>query len=108
MSPDWVEAELTRSPPIAQAALFGESRPWNVAVIVPSGPQVAAREIQTAVDAVNSGLPDYARVLDWIRAEAPFTPANGLLTPNGRNRRAAVWSRYRGQVDACYCDSIAI
>jgi len=108
VSPDWVEAELTRSLPIAQAALFGESRPWNVAVIVPSGPHVAAREIQAAVDAVNSTLPDYARVLDWIRAEAPFTPENGLLTPNSRNRRAAVWSRYRGQVDACYCDSIAI
>ena len=108
VSPDWVEAELTRSPPIAQAALFGEARPWNVAVVVPSRADVAAREIQAAVDAVNSKLPDYARVHDWIRAEEPFTPANGLLTPNGRNRRAAVWSRYRGQVDACYCDSIAI
>ena len=34
VSPEWVERELQMSPYIAQAALFGEARPWNVAIIV--------------------------------------------------------------------------
>ncbi len=37
VSPEWVERELTLHPAIAQAAVFGEARPWNVAVIVPRG-----------------------------------------------------------------------
>jgi hypothetical protein len=47
-------------------------------------------------------------VHDWIRADEPFTAANGLLTPNGRTRRAGVWNRYRSRVDACYYDSLAV
>jgi long-subunit acyl-CoA synthetase (AMP-forming) len=107
VSPDWVEAELTRAPPIAQAALFGESRPWNVAVVV-AAPMTRAHEIQRAIDSVNRDLPDYARVRDWVRADEPFTTLNGQLTPNGRNRRAAIWNRYRARIDACYFDSIAV
>jgi len=37
VSPEWVESELTLHPAIAQAAVFGEARPWNVAVIVLRG-----------------------------------------------------------------------
>jgi long-chain acyl-CoA synthetase len=107
VSPDWVEAELTRAPPILQAVLFGESRPWNVALIV-APPTARSHEIQRAIDAVNRDLPDYARVRDWLRADEPFSASNGLLTPNGRNRRTALWNRYRARVDACYFDSIAV
>lgn len=107
VSPDWVEAELTRAAPIVQAAVFGESRPWNVAVVVPSRMDAGPRDIQRAVDAVNAELPDYARVHEWIRADEPFTTMNGLATSNGRNRRAAIWNRYGARIDACYCDTLA-
>src|SRR5690606_26803253 len=35
VSPEWVQAELTARAPIAQAWLYGESLPKNVAVLVP-------------------------------------------------------------------------
>ncbi|HEY5567802.1 MAG TPA: AMP-binding protein [Gammaproteobacteria bacterium] len=101
VSPDWVEAELKQSRQIGQAALFGEARPWNVAVVVPASGRHDPADIQAAVDAANTRLPDYARIHRWLTAE-PFTPANGLLTDNGRNRRAAIWRRYRERIDACY------
>ncbi|HLF12418.1 MAG TPA: AMP-binding protein [Gammaproteobacteria bacterium] len=107
VSPDWVETELTRQHPIAQAALFGEARPWNVAVLVPTTEAAGSDEIQAAVDEINTELPDYARVGEWIRADERFTAANGLLTANGRNRRAAIWGRYGCRIDARYCDSIS-
>ncbi|HEX9179958.1 MAG TPA: AMP-binding protein, partial [Burkholderiales bacterium] len=37
VAPEWVEGELALHPAIAQAAVFGEGRPWNIAVIVPRG-----------------------------------------------------------------------
>jgi long-subunit acyl-CoA synthetase (AMP-forming) len=101
VSPEWVEAELCEEAPIAQAAVFGEARPWNVAVIAPAANATHAM-IEAAVAGANKRLPDYARVADWVLAKEPFTPTNAELTPNGRNRRAAIWLRYRRQIDELY------
>jgi long-subunit acyl-CoA synthetase (AMP-forming) len=101
VSPDWVEAELAHGSAIAQAALFGEARPWNVAVIVPAQGAVTV-DVQRDVDVANAVLPDYAQIHQWIVAREPFTPANGLATPNGRKRRGAIWECYRHRIDACY------
>ena len=97
--PEWVEAELTQQPAIAQAWLHGEARASNVAVLVPRG---AARDadLQAAVDGVNASLPDYARVHQWLRAEAPFSAAAGLLTDNGRLRRTALLQHFAPALSA--------
>jgi long-subunit acyl-CoA synthetase (AMP-forming) len=98
VNPEWVEAELVQQLPIAQAWLHGEALPANVAVIVPRG---AANDVQlqAAIDRVNAGLPDYARVHRWLRAEQPFSEASGLATANGRLRRAALFQHYRRAID---------
>jgi long-subunit acyl-CoA synthetase (AMP-forming) len=101
VSPDWVEAELCEEAAIAQAAVFGEGRPWNVAVIVPTR-AAQPEQLRSAIEAANRRLPDYARVGDWVVATRPFTPGNGELTANGRTRRAAIWARYRLELDALY------
>jgi long-subunit acyl-CoA synthetase (AMP-forming) len=105
VSPEWVEAELCEEPAIAQAAVFGEARPWNVAVIV-AAPGAQPAQLRAAIDAANRRLPDYARVGDWLTAPRPFTPLSGELTLNGRNRRAAIELRYRRELDALYDRSL--
>lgn len=106
--PDWVEATLTGRGSVAQAALFGEARPWNVAVIVPASRAVSHERLEQEIAATNERLPAYAQIHRWLLADEPFTESNGLLTPNGRNRRGAIWNRYRAQVDACYDESLNI
>ena len=98
--PEWVESELVQQAPVAQAWLHGEARASNVAVLVPRGAAVPDAALQAAVDAVNAGLPDYARVHQWLRAESPFTAATGLATDNGRLRRSALLARYAEAIDA--------
>jgi long-subunit acyl-CoA synthetase (AMP-forming) len=105
VSPEWVESELCDEAPIAQAAVFGEARPWNVAVIVPS-PTATRDKLQAAVAAANCRLPDYARVESWLVAKEPFTPANRQLTTNGRNCRGAIAARYRCELDALYDETL--
>ncbi|MOA51728.1 hypothetical protein D3C78_1749090 [compost metagenome] len=85
--------------PIAQAWLYGEALAANVAVIVPRGGELADAELQVAIDRVNAGLPDYARVHHWLRAAQPFSEANGLATANGRLRRAALLQHYQNAID---------
>ena len=104
VNPEWVEAELVQQAAIAQAWLHGEALPANVAVLVPRGEASDAR-LQAAVDEVNAGLPDYARVHRWLRAEQPFGEANGLATSNGRLRRAALFAYYRRAIDCLMAES---
>lgn len=107
VAPEWVERELTLYPGIAQAAVFGEARPWNIAVIVPRGsqPEIAA-QIDLAIQEANLRLPDYARIRRWIPAQEAFTPANGQLTPNGRLRRDAIRTFYQTQIDRLYEENL--
>ncbi len=99
VNPEWVEAELVQQLPIAQAWLYGEALAANVAVIVPRSGELADGELQAAIDQVNAGLPDYARVHHWLRAAQPFSEANGLATANGRLRRAALLQHYQNAID---------
>lgn len=99
VNPEWVEAELVQQAPIAQAWLYGEALAENLAVLVPRSATLGDAQLQEAVDAVNAGLPDYARVHRWLRAAQPFGEANGLATANGRLRRAALVEHYRGAIE---------
>lgn len=99
VNPEWVEAELVQQSPIAQAWLHGEACPTNVAVLQLRSAEITDEAIAAAVARVNAGLPDYARVHHWLRAEGPFTAANGLATANGRLRRSALFQHYRAAIE---------
>lgn len=94
VNPDWVEAELTQRGAIAQAFVHGEAMEHNVALLWPVDPECSDDVLERSVAWANIELPDYARVHHWQRLSEPFTPANGLLTSNGRLRREAILARY--------------
>ena len=77
-----------------------EALAQNVAVLVPRHPELGDAELQAAVERVNAGLPDYARVHRWLRADAPFSVSNGLATANGRLRRNALFNHYQSAINA--------
>jgi acyl-CoA synthetase (AMP-forming)/AMP-acid ligase II len=104
VAPEWVERELMLEAAIAQAAVFGEARPYNVAVVVP-GSGATPSDIEAAFARTNRTLPDYARVSRWLPADAPFSPANGLLTGTGRIRRTALLERYGQAIELLYCEA---
>jgi long-subunit acyl-CoA synthetase (AMP-forming) len=93
VSPEWVERELLLELPVAQACVFGEAQPFNTAVIVPRE-TLSDDDVQAAISRANERLPDYAQVRRWIRAEQPFTIANGQWTGTGRPRRQHIQHDY--------------
>jgi long-subunit acyl-CoA synthetase (AMP-forming) len=107
VSPEWVESELLQHPAFAQAVIHGEARPFNVAIVWPRRADLDDDALRQALHEINRGLPDYARVRDVVRADAPFSFADGLSTSNGRPRRDAILARYRAAVDARYADASA-
>jgi long-chain acyl-CoA synthetase len=103
VSPEWVERELTHLPSIQQACVFGEARPWNVAIIT-AHPEADAAAVNASIAAVNAQLPDYARVSHWLSSQAAFSVNNGQLTPNGRLKRDAIWQTYQHDIQALYVE----
>jgi len=101
VSPEWVERELSIEAAIAQCCVFGEARPFNVAVIVASE-SASAESVQQAVDAANARLPDYARVSAWLMADEPFSVANALWTGTGRPRREHIFNAYADNINSHY------
>ena len=100
ISPEWVEAQLSTQPIIYQVAVLGDGEPHLSAVIV-ANPNMTATSsdpqsaIAQAVYVVNQTLPDYARIKQWHLAEQPFSMENGLLTNNGKLRRAHIFTAYQ-------------
>jgi len=58
--------------------------------------------IQQWIDRVNQGLPDYAQIRAWRRLDQPLVTLPGMLTSNGRPRRAAIASHFGEQIRALY------
>lgn len=105
VSPEWVEAELSQQAVIMQCCLFGEAMPTNAAVLVVAE-TVGNAQIEHAVQTVNKGLPDYARIGRWVRTKQPFSPHNGQLTANGRLKRDAIWHAYHASIEALYMENV--
>jgi long-chain acyl-CoA synthetase len=101
VAPEWVERELVTQAPIAQAAVFGEARPFNSAVLAVQH-SATPQAVEDALAEVNQRLPDYARVRAWLPASEPFSAGNGMLTPNGRLRRFNIFNTYAARIDALY------
>lgn len=101
VSPEWVESEISVESAIGQCCVFGEARPFNVAVIQPRD-GFGAEQVQQALENANARLPDYARIGRWLPARGLFTVANGLWTGTGRPRRQQIFAAYREEIDTLY------
>lgn len=102
ISPEWIEAELSLCPAIAQAMVVGDAQAYCSAIIVPASANVNPFTITGQIAQLNHSLPDYARIHKFIVAQAPFTSTNQLLTDNGRLRRNAILAHYAPAINALY------
>ena len=122
ISPARIEGYLTLEPEISQVMVFGDRRPYLVAVIVPD-PEFAAvyadgeappdlkalaadpaftKAIGAAVNRVNVTLSQGERVRRFVVAEEAFTIANGQMTPTLKIKRHVIRERYGAALDALY------
>ncbi|HUK06444.1 MAG TPA: long-chain fatty acid--CoA ligase [Stellaceae bacterium] len=123
VSPARIEGFLALEPEIGQAMVFGDRRPYLVAVIVPNTEllQSFARErnvepdlktlhgdpelqkaIGAAVARVNAVLAQIERVRHFIIAHEAFSTANGQMTPTLKIKRHAIRQAYGEALLALY------
>ena len=108
ISPAHVEGALTLTPEIAQAMVFGDRRPYLVAVVVPEPTFAAAhagalhKAHGDVVARVNQSLQPAERVRRFVVAGEPFSLANAQLTPTLKIRRHAIREAYQAVFDSLY------
>jgi long-chain acyl-CoA synthetase len=124
--PSPIEEQLQLSGYIMQAMVYGEQRPYNVALVVPdfeylktwaeengidtSDPQALlanekVRELFVSeLNRAQANIKRYERVRDFVLEDDEFSPENGLLTPSLKIKRRAVMAKYGNQIDEMYDD----
>ncbi len=121
ISPQKVEGMLTLQPEIAQAMVWGDRRPYMVAVIVPDAEWMAEwcaghgcrpgdfaadpgyrAALSAAIDRVNRDLSVTEKVRRFIPADAPFGIENEQMTPSLKIRRHVLREVYGERLDALY------
>lgn len=102
ISPEWVESELAACVGLAECVVFGDERPYCVALLSPLEPDRSDASIQGAINAANAGLPDYARIRGWHRLQTPLAADETLITTNGRPRREAIAAQFQPVIDSLY------
>ncbi len=121
--PTLIEEKISLSPYVANAMVWGDNKPFNVALIVPDQaaierwatdngvnatgaellevPQLKAlitEEIQQATQSVAG----YERVRDFALIDEDFTTENGMLTPTLKVKRRVVLERYADVLERLY------
>jgi len=122
ISPARIEGYLTLEPEVAQAMVFGDRRPYLVALLVPDAEFAAGyvadgpagdfrrlagdpgftRAIGAVVARVNQRLSPIERVRRFTIAAEPFTIANGQMTPTLKIKRHVIRAAYGAALDALY------
>jgi long-chain acyl-CoA synthetase len=122
ISPARIEGYLSLEPEISQVMVFGDRRPYLVAVVVP-GPEFVAgyaagdapanlaalgadpglnRAMGAVIARINQTLQPSERVRRFVIAAEPFTTANGQMTPTLKIKRHAIREAYGAALDALY------
>ncbi len=122
--PSPIEEQLQLSGYVTNIMVYGEQRPYNVAVIVPdmdaltkwaekhglgdlSEDSLLESEkvndlYQREIDRLSGDIKGYEKVRGFVLEEEEFAPENGMLTPSLKVKRRAVMDRYGNDIEALY------
>ncbi|HVT06267.1 MAG TPA: long-chain fatty acid--CoA ligase [Polyangia bacterium] len=115
VAPQPLESALKAATPlVAQVLVYGDKRPYCVALVTPSelalkqyGPDAASSPelkgaIQKALDGMNARLASFETVKRFAILPGELTEAAGELTPKMSVKRKVVVEKYRPLIDGLY------
>ena len=104
ISPVKIENELTNSNLIDQSIVYGDNKPYLVALLVLSEENIDAshEEIEKEINKVNQSLSKIEQVKKFFTIKEKFSIENGMLTPTLKLKRYKIVTKYKNQFEKLY------
>lgn len=102
INPEWVESELLSNGLLKQCIVFGDARPYCIALVNSRLANTSDDDIQYWINEVNGQLPDYARIVRWYKLPQALSFQQGLMTSNGRTVRSAIFKHFEKNIEQLY------
>ena len=88
---------------IDQAIVFGDNKPFLIAIIVKNN-EIKLADLKGVIENLNRKLNSIEKIKKYILAEKPFSYENGLLTQTQKIKREQVYKFYSEKIKKLYRD----
>ena len=104
ISPVKIENDLTKIEFIEQALVYGDNKPFLVALIVLSDDKkdIKHQIINDEIEKVNKQLNKIEKIKKFIVIEKQFSIENGFMTPTLKFKRYKIIQEYKNQLEKLY------
>ena len=104
ISPLKIENDLTNSEFVEQAVVYGDSKPFLVALIVPSEEKKNnfSEEFKKELEKINNKLTNIEKIKKIFLINEKFSIENGMLTPTLKLKRYKIINKYKNEFENLY------
>ena len=104
ISPVKIENELTNSKLIDQSIVYGDNKPYLVALLVLSEEHIntSYEEIEKEITKINQKLSKIENIKKFFTIKEKFSIENGMLTPTLKFKRYKIVTKYKKQFEKLY------
>ena len=104
ISPSKVETEITNSEFVEQAVVYGDNKPFLVALIVPTDEKKIDfdKEFPKELEKINKNLTKIEKIKKYFVINQKFSIENGMLTPTLKLKRYKIIQMYKKEFENLY------
>ena len=103
ISPSKIENMLTSSDKIDQAIVYGDYKPYLVALIVLSKDFQNSKEaLENEIEKINKNLTKVEKVKKYFIIKENFTIENGMMTPTLKLKKFKIINKYKNEFEKLY------
>ena len=104
ISPIKIENELVNSEFIEQAIVYGDNKPYLVALLVINNEKkiFSEQEIKDQIEKINENLTNIEKIKKYFVINEKFSIENGMLTPTLKLKRYKIINKYKNEFEKLY------
>ncbi len=104
ISPLKIENELVNSELVDQAIVYGDNKPYLVALLVPNNEKkiITDEEIELEIEKINKKLSKIENIKKFFTISEKFSIENGMLTPTLKLKRYKIINKYKKEFEKLY------
>ena len=104
ISPVKIENDLSKVEFIDQALVYGDNKPFLVALLVISeeNKNISSDQIKYELEKVNKELTKLEKIKKYIVINKQFSIENGLMTPTLKLKRYKIIQKYKNEIEKLY------